>query len=48
LLVAEGLERGWIDDPTGEGEAVSGEPLDHESVVRDLGMRGIRATRDET
>src|SRR6476646_8738516 len=38
-LVPESVERGRIDDPTGEVGAVSREPLDHERVVGDLRMR---------
>src|SRR5881227_277966 len=44
-LVPESVERGRIDDPTGEVGAVSREPLDHESVVGDLRMRGDEAER---
>src|SRR5438093_11236193 len=44
-LVTESVERGRIDDPTGEVGAVSPEPLDHESVVGDLRMRGDEAER---
>jgi hypothetical protein len=39
-LVPESVECGRIDDLTGEVGAVSREPLDHESVVGDLRMRG--------
>ena len=38
-LVPESVERGRVDDPTGEVGAVSREPLDHESGVGDLRMR---------
>src|SRR6476620_10120462 len=44
-LVPENAERGRIDDPTGEVWAVSREPLDHESLVGDLRMRGDEAER---
>src|SRR3954468_14393395 len=44
-LVPESVERGRIDDPAGEVGAVSREPLDHESVVGDLRMRGDEAER---
>src|SRR5437762_9719524 len=44
-LVPESVERGRIDDPTGEVGAVSREPLDHESLVGDLRMRGDEAER---
>ena len=44
-LVPESVERGRIDDPTGEVGGVSREPLDHESVVGDLRMRGDEAER---
>src|SRR5437763_12719463 len=44
-LVPESVERGRVDDPTGEIGAVSREPPDHESVVGDLRMRGDEAER---
>src|SRR6185312_4237004 len=44
-LIPENVERGRIDDPTGEVGAVSREPLDHESVVGDLRMRRDEAER---
>src|SRR6476619_5889302 len=44
-LVAESVERGRIDDPTGEVSAVAREQLDHERVVGDLRMRGDEAER---
>src|SRR6476620_9906980 len=43
--VPESGEGGRIDDPTGEVGAVSREPLDHESLVGDLRMRGDEAER---
>src|SRR3954465_4694599 len=45
LLVPESVDRRRIDDPTGEVGAVSREPLDHESAVGDLRMRGDEAER---
>src|SRR4029078_10192653 len=42
-LVPQSVELARIDDPTGEVGAVPGEPLDHESVVGDLRMRGDEA-----
>jgi hypothetical protein len=44
-LVAENVERGRIDDPTGEVGAVSREALDHERLVGDFRMRGDEAER---
>src|SRR6476659_5344957 len=41
----ESVERGRIDDPTGEVGAVPRQPLDHESVVGDLRMWGDEAER---
>jgi len=38
--IPQGVERGRVDDPTGEVGAVPREPLDHESLVGDLRMRG--------
>jgi len=45
LASTEGLERGRIDDSTGQVGAVSGQPLDHESLVGDLRIRGDEPER---